>query len=401
LLAVCALRAQDQIYWTDLGASEIRRSNLDGTQPQTVISGATGAFGLSLDLQNCKLYWTSTSNGRIHRANLDGSGVETVLSGLLAPGGVRPHIPGGWIYWTDSTLGTVSRVNLLGSIVQTLVSGMVLPIGIDVDEFNGKLYWVGSGAIHRSNLNGTGREVVVPGLAFPTSVAVDPAAGKVYWVDFTARKIQRANLNGSGVEDLLTNVDGGGLLGLDVLRRRISYAHFARNELRRIDMNGGADERIVGGIVLPIGIALALPLPGSCMPGSTSLAQTFGAGCGSGTALPEIGFVPGNLPTLGNPGFVVTLAGANPSAQAWFLWSSGVVPGGLPLGPCALYLEQPLAFVGPLQANGSGGLGLTFAVANEPALAGIDLYSQWMVTGNPGAYNGVDLSNGLHIRIGN
>ena len=71
------------IYWTDSDGS-ISRSNLDGSNAETLITGliATASMfptSIALDEAGGKMYWaafSSSSNGRIQRANLDGSDIR-------------------------------------------------------------------------------------------------------------------------------------------------------------------------------------------------------------------------------------------------------------------------------------------------------------------------------------
>ncbi len=88
------------------GCPRIRRAELDGSNPTTVLDLDTGtgddfARGLAVDPVEGKVYWSQSEfcpsgngTGRIFRANLDGTGVETVQEGLgivltieLVPGG--------------------------------------------------------------------------------------------------------------------------------------------------------------------------------------------------------------------------------------------------------------------------------------------------------------------------
>jgi len=88
--------ADGKLYWIESGNIGdpvlIRRSNLDGTGTETILtaggSRATTPRGIAIDPAGGKLYWTEsgfcgdTPSGRIRRANLDGSDPETILGGL-------------------------------------------------------------------------------------------------------------------------------------------------------------------------------------------------------------------------------------------------------------------------------------------------------------------------------
>ena len=64
-------------------------ANLDGSNP-TVISAAPGTriFGIAVDNTANKLYWADRDMGEIKRSNLDGTGSESLLTGLASPRGI-------------------------------------------------------------------------------------------------------------------------------------------------------------------------------------------------------------------------------------------------------------------------------------------------------------------------
>ncbi len=138
---------------------------------------------IRLDLDAGKMYWTQydpgvANSGAILRANLDGSNPETLLSGRKNP---APHAHMGLaldtlenrMYWTEGK--TVYSANLDGSNVSTVFSfsfGYDDSSHIEYDQARGKLIWlVGetypankyigysfyrSSAIYEVNLNGSG-----------------------------------------------------------------------------------------------------------------------------------------------------------------------------------------------------------------------------------------------------
>jgi hypothetical protein len=69
----------DSVYWSQVGASNrVMRSNLDGTNVQTLLTGLT-----SYDFEVTQNYiYLTTTDGFVKRANLDGTGLTTLASGL-------------------------------------------------------------------------------------------------------------------------------------------------------------------------------------------------------------------------------------------------------------------------------------------------------------------------------
>ena len=83
------------IYWTNMGNpnandGSIDRSDIDGKNLTTIIP-AGGTFTpkqIQLDKKNGKLYWSDREGMRVMRSNLDGSDVETLVD--TSQGDSRP-----------------------------------------------------------------------------------------------------------------------------------------------------------------------------------------------------------------------------------------------------------------------------------------------------------------------
>jgi len=128
------------MYWTDLeghlnGTGKIQRSDLDGSNVETLITGIDEANGLAIDSVGGKIYWPDLATGKIQRANLDGSGVEDLVVGVDTPTTIDLDFLEGMMYWTDSAdvgqLNRIERANLDGSDREVIVSGG-FPWGIAV-----------------------------------------------------------------------------------------------------------------------------------------------------------------------------------------------------------------------------------------------------------------------------
>lgn len=69
----------DSVFWTQVGTSNrLMRSNLDGSNVQTLLTGLTS---YDFEVTQDAIYLTTT-DGFVKRANLDGSGLATLASGL-------------------------------------------------------------------------------------------------------------------------------------------------------------------------------------------------------------------------------------------------------------------------------------------------------------------------------
>ena len=82
-----------KLYWTELNTESIRRSNLDGSGIENLVTtGLDAPLGIALDVAGGKMYWTDATADKIQRSNLDGSGVEDLITGLArAPSRHQPE----------------------------------------------------------------------------------------------------------------------------------------------------------------------------------------------------------------------------------------------------------------------------------------------------------------------
>ena len=186
----------------------------------TLIS-ADHPCGVAVDPAAGKIYWAEfvgvgTTAGTIRRANLDGSNPETLVSGQFGPSGVAIDPALNKIYWTNQDPGgpngAVWSADLNGSNPQAIVPSQANPIGVAIDAAAGKIYWTNLG----SCCSGPGddpvresgrlepRTLVGPkycwrgGVAGPAGVALDPGANKLYWANFgRGVKIWNASLTGA------------------------------------------------------------------------------------------------------------------------------------------------------------------------------------------------------------
>jgi hypothetical protein len=245
---IAADLSDGRIYWVDGRADnntgDIRRANLDGSSQQTVVPNQYFPIGMALDASAGQMYWiahplqTDGSNlfGKdIRRANLDGTSPQTLVHTLNVTGNgqLALDLAGGKIYTTDYNENRIRRFNLDGSGETTVISSANGPIGIALDIPDGKIYWAdnGTNSIMQANLDGTRPHTVLNNLLSPSGLTLDLSAGKMYWTDYGDNgvadgQIQSANLDGSNPQTLVTGLNGpfaitlvpepssaGGLLG--------------------------------------------------------------------------------------------------------------------------------------------------------------------------------------------
>ena len=94
------------------------------------------------DARGGKIYWCDRNLGLVQRSNLDGSDLETLIEvNSTNLRGIAIDVPDGKLYFADNSADTISRANLDGAGVETLVSDLGFPADVDLDLVNRKLYW--------------------------------------------------------------------------------------------------------------------------------------------------------------------------------------------------------------------------------------------------------------------
>ena len=157
-----------KLYWGERKEDALYRSDLNGSNIETVVSDATNYRGLAIDPLAEKLYWGQQTSLMIARANADGTGGRQNLL-AIDNGGIAID-PGASLMYLDSAEG-VRRANLDGSdLTDPLFSRR--GADIEVDLFQGKLYGVdGDDTLWRANTDGTGFEILLGGLSNTKALA--------------------------------------------------------------------------------------------------------------------------------------------------------------------------------------------------------------------------------------
>lgn len=275
--ALAAAGAGEKLYWTNVGGSfpptQIRRSNLDGSEVETIFSGTGNVRGLAIDDQHDRVYWCDSFRREVYSSTLAGDSVKALVSNLNFPLDIALDVPNGKMYWTDLNNGTISRANLDGTEVKVLIVGManqftdseedvqraaalannananaVLngPFGLALDLQNGKIYWTElfGGRIGRANLDGSSVETFLFASS-PRGVRVDAAGGKLYFLESGTDRVKRANLaDGSNVETLVTLPSAAllELLELDLRAQKMYWTDFGLDNIQRASFNGSGLE---------------------------------------------------------------------------------------------------------------------------------------------------------------
>ena len=257
------------LYWieTDIDTldSKIMRSQLNGSQPEEVLTGLHAASDITLDLHNSKMYWIENYAAKIQRANPDGSSIENIVTGYNFP-------PGGGGFSMKCFNGKCEGIATPkdGRPIKIPHEKLIDPNCIAIDYNANKIYWANGHLknFQRSKFDGSDiediyiKELILPAnikmnqWLHPINIELDVDAGKIYWTDIYANKIQRANLDGSEPEDLITDIRSPYALALDLQDRKIYWSNTVTGEVLRASLNGNSVETLVRGLSFPYDIAL-------------------------------------------------------------------------------------------------------------------------------------------------
>jgi sugar lactone lactonase YvrE len=230
-----------RIYWTNMGVpnlndGSIECADLDGRNRKVVIpQGLTFTpKQIQLEKKNGKLYWCDREGMRVMRSNLDGSQIETLVETGRGDADRRDQTR--WcvgitidperkqIYWTQkgSDNGEQGRLFRAGleipkgetaanrSDIEVFFDHLPEPIDLELDVKNRVLYWTDRGdpprgnTVNRASIDAKPQapEIVVTHLMEGIGIALDVPHDRMFVTDF-AGSIYSARLDGSGERNLL------------------------------------------------------------------------------------------------------------------------------------------------------------------------------------------------------
>ncbi|KAL0612520.1 Low-density lipoprotein receptor-related protein 6 [Plecturocebus cupreus] len=220
---VLGLQAVDKFYlWVSncfsfrfvvLGATELlllaRRTDLrrisldtpDFTDIVLQLEDIRHAIAIDYDPVEGYIYWTDDEVRAIRRSFLDGSGSQFVVTAQIAhPDGVAVDWIARNLYWTDTGTDRIEVTRLNGTMRKILISeDLEEPRAIVLDPMVGYMYWTDWGEIpkiERAALDGSDRVVLVnTSLGWPNGLALDYDEGKIYWGDAKTDKIEGLTLS--------------------------------------------------------------------------------------------------------------------------------------------------------------------------------------------------------------
>lgn len=251
-----------QLYWTNMatwskavrfGAGSLQRANLDGSNVTTVVPSG-GTFRpkqMTIDLRDGKLYWSDREGMRVMRSNLDGSDLETlVVTAQRVEGergdpkdycvGIALDLARGQMYWTQrgdrSDDGSIRRASLdipkgedaaHRTDIQVLFANMPEPVDLALDLKTRTMYWTSDGGdgpgadtVSRAPMDPPSevdpahrkdQQILVSGLNGGIGISLNLKRGRMYVTDLGGN-VYSANLDGSDEKTLLSGI--GSLTGI-------------------------------------------------------------------------------------------------------------------------------------------------------------------------------------------
>ncbi len=168
-------------------------------------SQVAAPVGIALDPVGGKMYWTDGTSDNVSRADLDGQNPEELISDLIErPEALGVSLSTYRIYWTDWGTNEILVTDLNGANRRFFVpSGTTFPFALAVDDVNGHVYWsdYADETILRADLDGKGATVIVSN-ALVHALAVDTVKNRLFWLDFD--KVYRVDMSGLGRTVLVT-----------------------------------------------------------------------------------------------------------------------------------------------------------------------------------------------------
>jgi hypothetical protein len=234
--------AAGHIYWTNMGSSpavndgSIERVDLDGSNRIVIIppGGTYTPKQMQLDKANGKLYWCDREGMRVMRSNLDGSQVETLIEAGRGDAdrgdqtrwcvGVTLDPVRNQIYWSQKgpDNGDAGRILRAGieipkgetaanrSDIEVFFDHLPEPIDLELDHKNRVLYWTDRGDPPRGNsvsrasidTKPDAPQIVLTHLMEGIGIALDVPGDRMFVTDF-AGSLYSAKLDGSGERNFL------------------------------------------------------------------------------------------------------------------------------------------------------------------------------------------------------
>jgi hypothetical protein len=234
------------VYWTNMGVpnqndGSIERADLDGGNRKMIVpTGETFTpKQCHVEKESGKLYWCDREGMRVMRSNLDGSEIETLVDtsrGDARPGrdakkwcvGIAVDAGRGQIYWTqkgpdNAGEGRIFRANIEipkgetaanRSDIEVLFDELPEPIDLELDLKNRLMYWTDRGdpplgnTVNRVSMDAAFKYRPIPDILLThlmegIGIALDFKGNRMFLTDL-AGTLYTARIDGSEKKPLLS-----------------------------------------------------------------------------------------------------------------------------------------------------------------------------------------------------
>ncbi|KAK7103484.1 nidogen-like [Littorina saxatilis] len=216
--------AEGHIYFGDAAYGVIRRTTLNGSASQDILTGLGSPEGIAVDFVSRTLYYTDSRLDVVGVALLDGTYRKTLFNtDMVNPRAIALDVTRGQIYWTDWNRNKpqIETANTDGTERRVLVSeDLRLPNGLAFDHFSQQLCWADAGSkrLECVRSDGVGRRIVSSAPNYPFSVTM--LNNILYWTDWERRTISGVRQSGGEeISPISAAIGGNGrLYGITALR---------------------------------------------------------------------------------------------------------------------------------------------------------------------------------------
>jgi hypothetical protein len=268
LLSVGAAQGAVQIYWTD-NMGSVLRANADGSGLQIVVSGSQtvgyDVQDIEIDTRTSQLYQygilrdgttglAGAGQGFLRRSNLDGSSPETLILGDILPNKVLWGFAidfendevymGGHGSGGDPDVGGIRRSNLDGTELESILPNAGNTHGIAVDNRNNKVLYTQAFAeegVWRANSDGSSNERIMSGDGSSGWLAFDPTSNRLFHSQYYNNRIVTANADGTGMTTLISTPSPSAL-DLDLAAGEIYWGD--ASDIWRANIDGSGVEKL-------------------------------------------------------------------------------------------------------------------------------------------------------------
>lgn len=244
------LVSQDYFFYGEQLGDKIFRSNLDGSNIETIVTGQGILRRMRIDFVEEKLFWVEGETGRMWKSNFDGTSQEIIIDlptsnlNLIEIDKTNQRI-----FYTITNDGFIRSIDLNGSNQEIIVSGVGNVQGLEYDPFCDKLYWTEfvEGVIKRANGDGTDIETIVDLNSKPFDLILDIESEKLFFNDRQSSNIHRANMDGSDLEVIVDQTGDKGAMTLDFTNDRLYWVNNTQEVIYSSDLDGSNINTIIVG----------------------------------------------------------------------------------------------------------------------------------------------------------